>query len=130
MKNSNQKGLLKNICHIAHQSDLSEDGHRCMVPPSPDLKKKIDKEIQKLGKSADDIIKRRMAFKGRKKIGKNDGLIYPGNMFPLGTPAHVVRSAAADRAPLTGTVRVVVILAEFTDKQMVNDTQHFEELFL
>jgi len=129
MKDQIKKELLDNIVHISLQSDLSEDGKRCMVPPSPELQDNINKELKKLGKSTSDIIKRRMSFKGKKRVGKNDGLIYPGNMFPLGTPAHVVRSAAADRAPLTGTVRVVVILAEFSDKPMGQNNQHFEDLF-
>ena len=129
MKDTNQKKLLDGIVHISQQADLSEDGHRCMVSPSPELKKKINKELKKLGKSAGDIIKRRMSYRDKKPVGKDDGVIYPGNMFPLGTPANVVRSAAADRAPLTGTVRVVVILVEFSDQAIGQNNQHFEDLF-
>jgi immune inhibitor A len=50
-------------------------------------------------------------------------------MFPLGTPLRVVRSAAADRAPLRGPVRVIVVLVQFSDKALTETKEHFEELF-
>ena len=40
-----------------------------------------------------------------------------------------MRSAAADRAPLHGTLRVIVVLVDFSDQVMAETQQHFEELF-
>jgi immune inhibitor A len=62
-------------------------------------------------------------------IGMNDGLIYPGDTFALGTGPFPVSRAAADRAPLRGTIRVVVVLAEFSDQSFAQSNQHFEDLF-
>src|SRR6185436_10276194 len=41
----------------------------------------------------------------------------------------VIRSAAADRSPLQGTLRVIVVLVDFTDKHMTQTQQHFKDLF-
>jgi immune inhibitor A len=64
-------------------------------------------------------------------IGLNDGLIIPGSYFPLGTAPSVVRRAALDRAPLSGTVRIIVVLVNFKDKRMsaAHNNQHFKDLF-
>ena len=62
-----------------------------------------------------------------KSPGLNDGLIIPGSYFPLGTSIDRVRSAAADRAPLHGTLRVIVVLVDFSDKVMAQTVQHFED---
>jgi immune inhibitor A len=64
-----------------------------------------------------------------KPVGLNDGLIYPGTMFPVGTSAEMARSAALNRAPLSGTVRVIVILVDFSDKVMGTSKAHYEDLF-
>ena len=61
----------------------------------------------------------------------NDGLILPGNYFPLDTPVERVRNEAAERAPLRGALRVIVVLAEFPDKKMTaaHTRAHFNDLF-
>ena len=41
-----------------------------------------------------------------KAEGLNDGMIYPSEQFPVGTAPSVIRSAAADRAPLRGALKV------------------------
>ena len=67
--------------------------------------------------------------KDREAPGLNDGLIYPGEMFTLGTPVRKIRNAAMQRTPLHGVVRVIVVLAQFTDKAMTQSKQHFHDLF-
>jgi immune inhibitor A len=37
----------------------------------------------------------------------------PPDYFPLGTPLEFIRNAAAERAPLRGLVRVIVVLVDF-----------------
>jgi len=64
-----------------------------------------------------------------KPVGMDDGLIFPGNLYPLGTSARTVRNGALERAPLRGTVRVVVVLVDFSDKPMTKTKKHFEDLF-
>ena len=41
----------------------------------------------------------------------------------------MIRSAAADRAPLRGTLRVIVVLVDFSDKHMTQTKQHYKDLF-
>ena len=62
-------------------------------------------------------------------LGFEDGLIIPPDEFPAGTPSALIRAAAAERAPLRGAVRVIVVLVDFSDKKMQAATAHFEELF-
>ncbi|GKS59669.1 hypothetical protein YTPLAS18_31960 [Nitrospira sp.] len=64
-----------------------------------------------------------------KPVGMDDGLIYPGDYYPLGTSTRAVRSGALERAPLRGTIRVIVVLVDFSDKAMVKTKKHFEDLF-
>jgi immune inhibitor A len=62
-------------------------------------------------------------------FGFDDGVIKPASEYPPGTPHEAIRTAAAARAPLTGSVRVVVVLADFPDKPMTAEKEHFEKLF-
>ncbi len=106
------------------------DRDRCTVAPSPELSERIKAELERLGGT-----KRLQELAPTIKLaepqapGLNDGLIIPGSQFPLGTSIDRVRSAAAERAPLRGTVRVVVVLVDFSDQQMGQTATHFEQLF-
>jgi immune inhibitor A len=64
-----------------------------------------------------------------RQIGFDDGVIIPPSEFPVGTPFAAIRQAAADRAPLRGSVRVIVVLVDFSDAQMTQSTAHFNDLF-
>jgi immune inhibitor A len=72
-----------------------------------------------------------MTVAEQKRPGFNDGLILPGDSYPLGTSLERVRSEAAVRAPLRGAVRVVVVLVDFDDQPIAaaHDRQHYEDLF-
>lgn len=107
-----------------------KESERCLVPPSPELNERIKSEVSRL---AGTKKMRQLAPLVRiglpSRPGLNDGLIIPGSSFPLGTSIDRVRSAAADRAPLHGTLRVAVVLVDFSDQEMVQTRQHFEDLF-
>ncbi len=103
---------------------------RCLVAPHPDLKARIAQTISELrGAAGDLVVANMLTARERTAPGLNDGLIIPGTYFPVGAPLSQVRSAAADRAPLRGTLRVIVVLVDFDDQQMTEDAAHFEELF-
>lgn len=128
-------------------------GDVCAVPMHPDLRDKILPRIEaiiggpsstsrgakakaakskpKPDKKLDEMVGKLLRQNSKARVGLNDGLIIPGEYFPLGTPVRVVRRAAADRAPLTGTVRVIVVLVNFKDKKMTpsHNKQHFKDLF-
>lgn len=106
------------------------DPDRCTVAPSPDLRERIKAEVERLAgtkrlKELAPIVK----LAEPQAPGLNDGLIIPGSYFPLGTSIERVRSAALQRAPLRGSVRVIVVLVDFADQQLAQPLAHFEDLF-
>ena len=115
---------------IRDAATLSEDGQRCMVSPSPELKEQINSDLERLRKGFEGgVLENRLTSRVKVPPGMNDGVIYPASMFPPGTPPQLIASAAARRAPLAGTVRVIVVLVEFSDRAFGETQQHFEELF-
>jgi immune inhibitor A len=90
----------------------------------------MKEELERLNTEA-ELIGPTIKVGEQKRPGFNDGLILPGDQYPLGTPLERVRSEAAIRAPLRGGVRVVVVLVDFDDKPMnaEHDRQYFEDLF-
>src|SRR5664279_2359213 len=110
MKRKNPKTLLKNFTRICSAARESNDGGRCMIAPHPDLKKQINEAITKLKASTrTSILANKLRFQEPTRVGLNDGLVHPGDMFGLGTPASVARSPHIDKAPLRGTLRVIVV---------------------
>ena len=116
---------------LRHVQDFREaDRTRCAVAPSPDLDERIKEALELLRSQADDLLSPRLRLRLEpQRPGYNDGLIVPPEEFPVGTPLDVIRNAAADRAPLRGTVRVVVVLVEFSDKAITQTADHFRDLF-
>lgn len=102
-----------------------------LAPPSPQLEKRMLAEMQELRKQLVNTVlhNRVKAGRGYRPVGFNDGLIYPGDLFPVGTGAETARKAAAQRTSLKGQVNVIVLLIDFNDKPMEQDKAHFEELF-
>ncbi len=102
----------------------------CFVAPSPELKEKLDAELAKIkGRSKSALVDSLALAKEPRALGFNDGMIVPADDFPFGTSDLVMRSGSADRAPLRGTVRVIVVLVDFSDKHMAATQQHFKDLF-
>ncbi len=102
---------------------------RCLVAPSPELRERIRTEFEEVRSTSSAMMGMMLRPQPRSPIGMNDGLIYPGDAFPLGTGPVTASRAAIDRAPLRGTIRVIVVLVEFSDQPFTGDEGHFEELF-
>ncbi|MEW2120108.1 M6 family metalloprotease domain-containing protein [Streptomyces sp. NPDC005474] len=100
----------------------------CAVSPSPDLRERLQEEQQRI-RGASPLGSHFVVGGAPRPLGFDDGTIVPPGEFPVGTPRAAIAAAAAERRPLTGAVRVVVVLADFSDKQMTRDKQHFEDLF-
>lgn len=100
----------------------------CAVSPSPELRERLQEEQQRI-RGASALGNQFVVGGGPRPLGFDDGTIVPPGEFPVGTPRATIAAAAAERRPLTGAVRVVVVLADFDDKEMTQDKQHFEELF-
>jgi immune inhibitor A len=120
---------LENYTQIFSAARASDDGTRCAVAPSPEAREQLKDALS----AARDAGAVPSIFSLRASeptvVGLNDGVIIPPEAFPLGTSPSVIRSAAADRAPLRGTLRVIVVLVDFTDKHMTQTQQHFKDLF-
>lgn len=128
---SRERQVLPSLRQIARAAARSNDGRRCLVAASPELRERLKREFSALRSSASEALAPRLRAREPVRVGFNDGTIYPGDHFPLGAPAQVVRRAAAARKPLRGKVRVIVVLAEFADRKLASghDRAHFERLF-
>jgi immune inhibitor A len=104
-------------------------GDRCCVAPSPQLRERIRELMRSINETAGVAVGGRVVFQPQQRPGFNDGLIIPGTEYPLGTPLGHARRGAATRAPLRGTVRVIVVLADFADRPMTATADHFRDLF-
>lgn len=111
-----------------HDNLHPEDGPS-LVPPSPELRLKIKEEMALLLGSSSDLMGTMLRVMPRSPIGMNDGLIRPGSDFPIDTAPALIRSAAADRAPMRGKTRVIIVLVEFNDNKLEKSKQHYEDLF-
>ncbi|MDQ7993910.1 MAG: M6 family metalloprotease domain-containing protein, partial [Propionicimonas sp.] len=102
----------------------------CVVSPAPDVKDKLVEQFDRLRNRASALVGRNLSLAGPDHVGLNDGLIYPGTYYPVGTTAAVAQRAALERAPLSGAVRVAVVLVDFSDKTMAATVaSRFQELF-
>ena len=101
----------------------------CFVAPSPQLRERLEKEAAKARGKGGLLAGITALAPQPRALGFEDGLIIPPDEFPAGTPSALIRAAAAERAPLRGAVRVIVVLVDFSDKKMQAATAHFEELF-
>ncbi len=106
-------------------------GQTCWAPPSPELLDRWTAELQNLQKRSKggQVAESLGMARYPRHLGFDDGTIVPPEDFPFGTSTLQIRSAAADRAPLRGTVRVAVILVDFSDKVMTATQDHFRDLF-
>lgn len=121
--------VLANVQHIVEMARQSDDGERCMIAPSPDLREKMNQDLTRLRGLEGTVMGGMLHSVELPSPGFNDGVIIPPEEYPLGTPLSVIKSGAADKAPLRGTVRVIVVLVDFTDKHIVQNQAHFTSLF-
>jgi immune inhibitor A len=122
---------LESVAGVYEAANTYAGRQRCMVAPSPELQSRLLAEMRDLKTHASPSVRRLIKLRDKDRVGFNDGLICPGSYFPIGTPAHLVRSAAAQRAPLRGVVRVIVVLVDFSDEGFTaaHDRAHYEALF-
>lgn len=100
------------------------------MPPSPELREQLKKALADARSGADVLLTEKLGFgKVPRTLGFDDGVIFPPDSFPFGTPLAAIRNAAAERAPLRGVLRVIVVLVQFSDKPFGNTSQRFNDLF-
>src|SRR4051812_40996450 len=92
----------------------------CAVAPSPEAAERLRSASPRVASPPAGQLD--LAPRPRRPLGFNDGVIFPPADFPSGTPEAVVGRAALRRAPLRGTVRVIVVLVDFADREMTRTT--------
>ncbi len=121
-------GLLARVDRIYGAAAATDDGRRCMVAPHPDLKAKLEAALSALRLHAGSgVVANLLSLRQRRLPGQDDGVIVPPGR--AGLSASPRESRAARAAPLRGTVRVIVVLVDFSDKAMTATKAHFEDLF-
>jgi immune inhibitor A len=124
--------FLDDIRHIYEAAKRSEDGQRCCVAPAPEIQERIRHDLKRLRESAGALAAAGIGFRGKQRVGFNDGLIVPGTELPLGAPPSVARTVALRRATTSKkkTMNVIVVLVEFSDKPLeAGRKQYFDDLF-
>jgi immune inhibitor A len=123
--------FLAGITRIYQAARDSDDGTRCMVAANPELRERIKTVMKSLAATGGLPTALSLRASEPRALGFNDGVIVPPEQFPLGAAPSVIRAAAAARpsGPLRGTVRVIVVLVDFSDKPMTQTAKHFEDLF-
>ena len=130
MKKQQMPALLNSYINIITAAAESNDGQRCMIAPSPELKKRLKAELKQVKRSlGSSVLGNLIKPLANSRLGFNDGLLKPGSVFALGTSARGIRAGAASRAPIQGNLKVAVILVDFSDKPMTQPKKRFEDLF-
>jgi len=124
MKGKHDLGFCSGRSNRAVWSDF------CAAPPSPELKARMMAALTDAKTRSESPLAEMLGFtRGPRRLGFDDGVIIPPDQFPVGTSLATISSAAAERAPLRGTVRVIVVLVQFSDRAMTQPASHFRDLF-
>jgi immune inhibitor A len=118
------------VCKHGHGGTVAVWSDFCAVAPSPELKERMKADLADARKRSKSPLADVFGMAKRPRhLGFDDGVIVPPEQFPVGTPFSTIRGAAAERAPLRGTTRVIVVLVQFSDKAMTASVAHFNDLF-
>jgi immune inhibitor A len=102
----------------------------CAVSPSPQLRERLRVAAEQARRTAGlPVTGPASLLKEPRRLGFNDGVLRPPSAERAGADRRTVAAGGPGRAPLRGTVRVLVVLVDFSDKSFDVDTSRFEELF-
>ncbi|KAK9481983.1 immune inhibitor A peptidase M6-domain-containing protein [Lipomyces starkeyi] len=125
------------ISHLTKKNMSSNlhcnDERPCLVPPHPDLCARLQQHPNFVTPPAMATHAHgHPSLSGRTgtRLGLNDGTIFPESHFETAVSSSRISRAALERTPLRGTIRVAIVLVDFSDKQMKSGaTQNFQDLF-
>ena len=102
----------------------------CAVSPSPQLRERL-RDAARAARRASGLPEEGPAslLREPRRLGFNDGVLRPPTAFGRGADRRQLRAAAHARAPLRGTVRVLVVLVDFSDRSFSVDPARFAQLF-
>ena len=93
----------------------------CAIAPSPELKARMKTELSEsaVGRG-EGPLSAQVLDQPASRAGSASTTARSCRrpQYPLGTPPKTIRNAALERAPLRGAVRVIVVLAQFTDRKL------------
>lgn len=106
----------------------------CFVSPHPDVLAQYQNEVLKVqGKADEGSVKanlRALTFSDRGIPGLNDGTIFPKSHYDKPVPIMAMSQAALERTPLSGAIKIAIVLVDFQDKKMgAGAKQRFQDLF-
>jgi len=101
----------------------------CAVTASPELQERLKAQLETSRRGTRGVAPLLGLAREPRWPGFNDGVIFPPGDYPVGTSARTIREGAAARAPLRGSVRVIVVLVDYSDKAMAQTAAHFNDLF-
>jgi immune inhibitor A len=108
----------------------ADSSDACFVVASPELNARVTADVQRLrGRARGPMSALLGVARTPRRLGFDDGVIVPPEEFPFGTSLARIRDAAAERAPLRGTVRVIAVLVDFSDKAMTTTADQVRDLF-
>jgi hypothetical protein len=109
---------------------LATNREACFVAPSPELRDRPLAGLKRTrGRATGPLSALLGVARTPRRLGFDDDVIIPPEEFALGTSVARIRDAAAERAPLRGTIRVVAVLVDFADKAMTTTADHIRDLF-
>src|SRR4051794_27430542 len=108
-----------------HQIDTA-----CYVAPHPDVLARLREQLDTAREGLDGSAARSLLTLHTPRLfGFDDGTIVPPEEFALGTERAAIRAAAATRAPLRGTLKILVVLVQFPDVPLARPKSEYESLF-
>ncbi|MGB9181200.1 MAG: M6 family metalloprotease domain-containing protein [Pyrinomonadaceae bacterium] len=104
-----------------------------LCPPHPKIAREIRRDIKKRNLTTRDVrmrsVTEELASEPLTKPGMNDGTFYPEEALPITTRMRGLTPSRAVRSrPTTGTLRILVLLADFADNVGKRPAQEFSDM--
>lgn len=112
---------------------LTKDGRTALCPPHPKVLEAIRAEVKRRNLNARDLrmmsVTAGLVTEQIDLRGVNDGVFYPEEALPANAMAAALSPSAAVRSrPTTGNLRILVLLADFSDNQGSRAPEDFSNM--
>lgn len=106
---------------------------RCLVAPAPEIRKQLLRRYKEIKQSIQEtpehsFLNAVLRPVEKRHVGFNDGVVRPPSTF---RPGVSFSAQLAERAPLRGTVNVIVVMVDFSDKKFTasQSNEHYAKLW-
>lgn len=106
---------------------------RCLVAPSPEIRAQLLRRYHEIKASMTEtpehsFLRQVLRPVERRHVGFNDGVVRPPSTFG---PSLSMAAQLKQRAPLRGTVNVIVVMVDFSDKKFTatQTKEHYSKLW-